>query len=64
MRPESVRLRSYGLHHVGNAPGVTPAQLLPHFAAIAADVRSGMTADAAIARHTLSLRRTIKKESK
>lgn len=64
MRPESVRLRGYGSHHAGNAPGVKPADLLPILAAIAADVRAGIPSDEAIARRSLQLRRTIKEGSK
>lgn len=64
MRPESVRLRSYGAHHAGTAPGIKPEVLLPHLAAIAADVRAGIPAAEAIERRSLQLRRTLKEAAK
>lgn len=64
MRPESTRNRSYGAHHAGTAEGLKPEILLPHLAAIAEDVRSGMSAAEAISRRSLQLRRTLKEANR
>lgn len=64
MRPESTRNRSYGAHLAVTQPGIKPEVLLPHLAAIAADVRAGLSAAEAIDRRSLQLRRTLKEASR